>query len=225
MKRYFKIILGLFMLSVFAMGSIYAPEYLSFEALGEYKGQIMAFYDERTALFISLFILAYIISTAFALPTGALLTLAGGFFMGTVTASLSVVVGATIGAVILFMAARTTLGAPLQAKVEKYAPKFKANMEDNAFEYLLFLRLVPIFPFFAVNILPSLFNIPLRTFAISTFVGIIPGTTAYCYFGSTLSNLSEPKDVLSTQMLLAFAFLGALALVPAILKKRKKTHA
>lgn len=225
MQPYLKIILGFFMVSIFILGSVYAPEYLSLESLGRYKGQIFELYNTQTIAFILLFTLAYVLSTAFALPTGAALTLAGGFFMGTIAASISVVIGATIGATILFIAAKTTLGEPLQKKVGKYAPKFKASMEDNAFEYLLFLRFVPIFPFFAVNILPSLFNISLRTFFTSTFIGIIPGTTIYCYIGSTLSTLNTPGDIISVKMLIAFGLLGALALIPPLLKKRKKTHA
>lgn len=218
-----KLLIAALMLTAFALGAHFAPSYLSLESLQAYKTTITELFEQHTALFILTFITLYAMNTALALPTSSALTLAGGFFMGTLPASVSVIVGATLGATLLFIIARSTIGGPLQKKVAAYTPKFKANMEDNAFSYLLFLRLVPLFPFFAVNILPSLFNIPLRTFILSTFIGIIPGTTVYCYIGATLSSLTAPQDILSSKVLFAFMALGALALIPPLLKKRKKT--
>jgi uncharacterized membrane protein YdjX (TVP38/TMEM64 family) len=97
-------------------------------------------------------------------------------------------------------------------------------MNDNAVNYLLFMRLVPLFPFVLVNIVPALFNIPLRVFIITTFIGIIPGTAAYVYFGQQLGDIDRPADLLSAEMLVAFGILGTFALIPTLYKQWKARY-
>lgn len=157
-----------------------------------------------------------------------LLTLLGGFLFGLVQGTLLVVTGATIGASIIFLVAKTSLGSTLREKAGPFYEKIEANMKDNAVGYLLFMRLVPLFPFVAVNVVPALFNVSLRVFILTTFFGIIPGSGVYVYFGQQLGNIESLGDLVSPQVLLAFALLGVFALIPTLytqFKNRKQQAA
>jgi uncharacterized membrane protein YdjX (TVP38/TMEM64 family) len=168
------------------------------------------------------FVALYVLIVSLSLPVAVVATLLGGFLFGPVLGTLCVVVAATAGATIVFLVARTSVGEGLRRKAGPLYERVAAGMRENAFEYLLFLRIVPLFPFFLVNILPALFDVRLRTFVLATFVGIIPGTFVYANLGRELGTISSLGDLVSLKLFLAFLLLGAVALIPAAYKAWKR---
>lgn len=176
-------------------------------------------------------------AVAVSFPGASLLTILGGFLFGAALGTALTVVAATAGATVLFLAARTSLGAFLRERVTHFAGRFAAGFEDNAFSYLFILRLVPLFPFWLVNIVPALFDVPVRTYVLATALGIIPGTLAYALLGdglgATIRELDERNPgcaaegtceigagVLFTPgPLIAMAALCLVALVPLVVKR------
>ncbi len=137
-------------------------------------------------LAIVIFIGAYALMAAFSLPGALAATLTGGFLFGTWVGGAATVVGATIGASILFIAARSALADLLRAKAGAAIARMEEGFKKDAFNYLLFLRLVPVFPFWLVNLAPAFLGVPLRTFVVATFFGIIPGTFVFASLGAGL---------------------------------------
>lgn len=207
-----------------AIGAAYAFDlhtYLSLEGIQAQKEQFKAYIDAHPLLAPLIFIGIYTACVALSLPIATLLTLLGGFLFGLVQGTLFVVLGATIGATIVFVVAQTSLGNTLRERAGKFYKKIESNMKDNAVGYLLFMRLVPIFPFVAVNVAPALFNVPLRVFVLTTFFGIMPGSAAYVYFGQQLGEIDKLGDLASPQVILAFVLLGVFALIPTLYKQFK----
>lgn len=206
-------------------------QYFSAEILRENREALLAHVSQNRALVAIVFMLIYAIVVIFSLPGGAVMTLAGGFLFGTWEASLYIVFAATAGATALFLIAKTSLGDPLHQKAGPWLDRLEKGFHENELSYLLFLRLVPAFPFFVVNLVPAFLGVSLRTYVIGTFFGIIPGTVVYANVGSGLGSIFDAgeefsiRTVLSPEILIALTLLGLLALVPAIVKKFRKTPA
>ena len=170
------------------------------------------------------YLFLYAALVAFSVPGGAFLTVLGGFLFGPLLATLATVVGATLGATLLFLAARSSLGALFAVKAGPFLKRMEAGFRANALSYLLFLRLVPVFPFWLVNLVPALLNVPLATFVLGTAVGIVPGTFVFALAGSGVGELwrrgAAPglEDLLRPRVLLALLALALLALVPVAYK-------
>jgi uncharacterized membrane protein YdjX (TVP38/TMEM64 family) len=196
-------------------------QYLSFSAVQERREDILQSVEENFIFSAGVYFLIYMSLVALSLPFATVMTLLGGFLFGAVTGTLLVVSAATLGACIIFLIARTSLGAFLREKAGDYHKRTQKEFEQNGFQYLLFLRLAPIFPFAIVNILPALFNMDFRKYAIATFFGIMPGSFVYVYAGRSLATIDKPADFVSPQILTAFFLLSSLALIPVILKKLK----
>ncbi|MGI9416737.1 MAG: TVP38/TMEM64 family protein [Geminicoccaceae bacterium] len=203
--------------AAFALG---VGDNLSFEALRDNRDVLMALVKEHALLAVIGFITLYAVSTALSLPGGAVLSIAGGFLFGSIAGTAWVVIGATIGAVAIFLAARTALGDALKTKAGPWLKKMEAGFQDNAFNYLLVLRLVPLFPFFVVNLVPAFLGVGLRTFAIATLLGIIPGAFVFASVGAGLGSVFEqgetfsPSAPLTPEVIMALIGLAILALVP-----------
>ncbi len=194
---------------------------LSLESLQEQKARFQGYTDANPVLSALGFLGIYAGAVSLSLPIATLLTLLGGFLFGKWVGTLLVVSGATIGACVIFTIAKTSLGTTLREKAGSLYNKIAHNMKENAVGYLLFMRLVPLFPFVLVNIVPALFNVPLRIFALTTFFGILPGTFVFVNVGETLGEIESLKDLVSTQTLLAFGLLGVFALIPTLYKQWK----
>jgi uncharacterized membrane protein YdjX (TVP38/TMEM64 family) len=153
------------------------------------------------------------------------LSITGGFLFGAVWGTVHIVLSATLGATLLFLIAKTSLGDPLRATASPWLQKMQAGFQENALSYLLMLRLVPLFPFFVVNLVPAFLGVALSTYILATFIGIIPGAFIYASVGAGLGSLFEagkafrPKDILTPQILMALIGLGVLALMPVVYKK------
>lgn len=213
-----------------AIGAAFAfglDDYLSFEALKENRAVLTRFVSDHAVLAAMLFIATYAVTTALSLPGGAVLSITGGFLFGTALGTVWVVIGATAGAVGIFLAARTALGDTLKAKAGPWLAKMEEGFKENALSYLLVLRLVPLFPFFVVNLVPAFLNVPLRTYTLGTALGIIPGTFVYVSVGAGLGSVFEaggdfsPASVLTPEVVTALVGLSILSLVPVVYKKIK----
>jgi uncharacterized membrane protein YdjX (TVP38/TMEM64 family) len=212
------LIVGL-MIAAFASG---LHEKISLEVLQDNKEAMLGAVAEHPIITALGFMAVYIVFVALSLPAATLLTLTGGFLFGTWLGTFYVVSAATIGATIIFFIAKTSLGTTLLEKAGGIYKRIEGNMNENAAGYLLFMRLVPIFPFFLVNIVPALFNIKPRTFILTTFFGIMPGSFVFVNLGKQLANIESLNDLISMQTLLAFALLGFFALIPTLYKQFKK---
>jgi uncharacterized membrane protein YdjX (TVP38/TMEM64 family) len=194
--------------------------YLSFEFLKSSTTILSSFVSEQFILSSFIFLILYTLVVSFSIPGSTVLTLAAGFlfnFWGLILVLLS----ATIGAMINFYLARFLFGQSLQKKYSKKLEKFNKDLKTNATSYLLSLRLIPVFPFFLLNILSGLTKIKPWTFFWTTFIGIIPGSAIYVFAGTQLGSINSTSDILSPGLILALTALGLLALSPTIFKKLK----
>lgn len=205
--------------------SLGLDRYFSAEMLRDNRETLLQLVAQNRFLVVVSFMLLYAIVVIFSLPGGAVMTLTGGFLFGTVEASIYIVFAATAGATALFLIAKTSLGDPLHQKAGPWLDRLEKGFHENELSYLLFLRLVPAFPFFVVNLVPAFLGVSLRTYVIGTFFGIIPGTVVYANVGSGLGSIFDAggefslQTVLSPEILIALTLLGLLALVPAAVKK------
>lgn len=183
-------------------------------------------------LAVTAYLAFYTLMVAFSLPVASLVTLAGGFLFGPWLGTLWTALGATLGATVVFLAARAALGDRLATFLRHTAGPRLATLEHelrhNGFHYLLFLRLVPVFPFWLVNIAPAFFGIPLGTYIAATAIGILPGTFVFAYLGHGLDTTLEQSgsvavaDLLSLEILIALTLLALLSLLPVWLKRRRR---
>lgn len=217
------VLLTLFILGVIAFFYFDLGRYLDLNALKENKEALRDYTDRNYLLSISLFILIYCIQTALSLPGATILSLAGGFLFGTLLATLYVNLGATTGATLAFLMARYLFRDAVERKFGGKLTSFQKGFAQNAFNYLLMLRLIPLFPFSLINLGSGLTRIPLITYIVATAIGIIPGSFVYCNAGKQLGMINSVRDIASPGVLGAFTLLGLLALVPVIYQKFKET--
>jgi uncharacterized membrane protein YdjX (TVP38/TMEM64 family) len=193
--------------------------HLSLDSLKENRDRLLAFTGANYVVAVGLFIGIYIVQTAFALPGAALLTLTGGFLFGSAAGTVYVNLGATTGATLAFLGARYLFRDWIEAKFNHRLSAIQQGFARGAFHYLLTLRLIPIFPFFLVNVLSGLTRVTLSTYIAATALGIIPGSFVYAYAGQQLGSINSLSEVASPPVLLAFTLLGLLALVPIFYRK------
>ena len=232
------LVIALAIVAFFVLG---LDEYLTFRMLSENRDYLIGFVSANFPLAALLYMGLYIVVVAFSLPGGLLMTVTGGFLFGWVAAGLMTVFAATIGATLLFLIAATSLGEPLRKKAGPKLKKLEDGFSENALNYLLFLRLVPVFPFWLVNIAPAFLGVKLSTYVIGTFVGIIPGTFVFAYLGGGLDSIIREQQaiyqaclegghsncaldfqissLLSKEILFSFIALGVIALLPVVIKK------
>lgn len=197
---------------------------LSLEALQQHRDQLLAFTEGNYAVSVGLFILAYVAVTGLSLPGAVILTLAGGFLFGTGWGLLFVNLGATTGATLAFLAARYLFRDWVEQKFGTWLAPVQAGFAKDAFSYLMTLRLIPLFPFFVINLVSGLTRMTVGTYVAATALGIIPGSFVYAYAGRQLGTINSLKDIASPNVIGAFVLLGLLALVPAVYKKFRGTR-
>jgi uncharacterized membrane protein YdjX (TVP38/TMEM64 family) len=199
------------------------------------------FVTAHRLLAVLAYIALYIAAVALSLPGAIFLTVAGGFLFGLAVGASAAAVGATIGGTIIFLVARTAFGEPLLCRAGPRVAQLAQGFRDDAFSYLLFLRLVPAFPFFLVNLVPAFAGVRLLPFVAATALGVIPGAIVYALAGTGLDSvivvqndvyntclassrtdcqmIFNAKDVLTPQLIGALVALGLLALVPVVVKR------
>ena len=202
----------------FALGG---QRYLSLDAVKANRDALVAFADRHFAAALAIAFVVYAGTVALSLPGGLVLSLTAGFVFGRWVGTALVVVAATVGATLVFLAARYLFADAARKRLGALGEKINAGFTESAFSYLLFLRLVPLFPFFLVNLAPAFTSVPLRTYVLATLVGIIPGTFVYVNLGQALGRIDSLQGLVSRETLLAFGLLGLFALLPVAWKKWK----
>ena len=230
-----------------AMGFVFAMgwhRYLTIATLSENRDALRGFIAAHKLFSLAAFVTLYAVSVALSVPGGAVLTITGGLLFGWLLGGAASVIAATIGATALFLIARSTLGTLLAARAGPWLSRFRQGFQEDAFSYLLFLRLVPIFPFWLVNLAPGLLGVGLTTYVATTFLGIIPGTFAFALAGNGLDSVIEaqhahyqsclaktgsegqescsyslePGALLTPELIAGLVALGLVALVPVAVK-------
>jgi uncharacterized membrane protein YdjX (TVP38/TMEM64 family) len=205
--------------------------YLNFETLKDNREALVAWCGDHAVLAAGAFVAAYALVVALSLPGAAWMTIAGGFLFGPFFATIYVVVAATIGATAIFLAARHAFSDVLRAKAGPAIRKMEAGFRENALSYLLVLRLVPIFPFWLVNLVPAFLGVPLRIFVIGTFFGIIPGSIVYTLVGNGLGAVLDAGGkpdlglIFAPEILAPIIGLALLSLVPVAYKRLRRRTA
>ena len=214
---------------------------LSFETLVRHRAGIDAFVAGHYPAAVAAFVALYVAVAALSVPGAAVLTICGGILFGWLVGGLAAIAGGTTGATIIFSIARTACGESLIRCAGPRAQNIANGFRSDAFSYLLFLRLVPIFPFWLVNLAPALVGVRLATFVGATALGIIPGTFAYALVGEGLDSVIRAEGAafracvaagrsdcrlhfdmaaaLTPQLLVALAALGLIALIPILLRR------
>lgn len=217
-----------------------AHERLSLDALYAQAQTLDAFVRGNLIAALALFALIYAAAVTISLPGASILTISGGFLFGTWLGGGAAWLGATVGATLIFLAARTAFGDVLKARAGGWLEKLREGFRANAFSYLLVLRLTPVAPFFIVNVAPAFFDVKLRDYVLATAIGIIPGTFVYAAVGAGLkaalatgatTDPSEAARALLTSPAILGPVIGliVLALIPVAMKalrgKRAETAA
>lgn len=200
-------------------------DYLTLEFLKKNRDALQAFYASNKWQMVLSFIGVYIVSTAFSLPGGLILTLSAGAIFGAVAGTFVVNVGATLGATCAFFASRFLLSDWVEQKYGERLKPFHDGFAENAVNYMLFLRLMPVFPFWLVNLACGLTKVKVRIYFFGTMFGTLPGTFVYANAGSNLAQINTLKDIVSPGMLTAFALLGLFALLPTLYHRFRKKRA
>lgn len=212
------------------IGAIAFRDALSFESLARHRETLLAFRDAHYLWAVLAFLATYVAIVALSLPGGTVATLAGGFLFGLFPGVLYNVIGAGIGAVLVFLAARTGFGDALSQRLDRAggkAARLQAALRENEWSVLFLMRLVPLVPFFIANLVPAFVGTSLTRFAVSTFLGIIPGAFVFTSVGSGLGEVfarGEAPDlgiIFTPPVLLPLLGLAALAALPMLLRAVK----
>ncbi|MFZ4808572.1 MAG: TVP38/TMEM64 family protein [Hyphomicrobiaceae bacterium] len=242
------VVLAAAMATVLGMGW---HRYLTFESIALHHAMLRAFIDQNLVLAVAAYALGYVAVVALSLPGGLVMTVAGGLLFGWIVAVPVITIAATLGATIVFLVARSSFGAALGERAGPWLAGLREGFRENALSYLLFLRLVPIFPFVVVNLAPAFLGVSLTTYVLGTFLGIIPATLAFAIVGSGLSSVVAAQSaahaacleraqadvtvvckigvdagsLVTNELLAAFVLLGIVALIPVFAKRWSKRHA
>ena len=235
------IVLAALVLGAYALG---LQKYVSLEVIATNRDFLETYVANHLLLAVLIYSAVYVGVVALSLPGAGILSIVGGFVFGWALSAPITVVAATIGAIIVFQIVKTSLGATLAEKAGPFVQRLSDGFAEDAFNYLLFLRLVPAFPFFVINAVAGVSRVPLKTFILATFVGIIPGSYAFAWLGRGLGSVIDAQSLVhnacvaekgaancpfelsvtslvTPQLLLAFAALGVVSLIPVALKKWK----
>ncbi len=209
----------------FALG---LHRYVTLDTLRDNRQALSQWVEANRLWAIIIYMGLYALMVAFSLPGGLVATLTGGFLFGTVIGGAATVIAATAGAAVLFIVAKSALGDLLRAKAGSAVARMEEGFRANAFSYLLFLRLVPAFPFWLVNLAPAFLGVRLSTFVAATFIGIIPGTFVFASLGAGLGAVFERGEqpnlglIFEPRVILPILALALLSLVPALYRRFRK---
>lgn len=196
--------------------------FLSLAALKANHQALLDYYSSHRLAMIAGFMSVYIIQTALSLPGAAILSLAAGAIFGPIIGTVYAVIAATIGATLAFLVSRYLLRDAVLSKFGSKLEGINHELETRGLSYLLFMRLVPVFPFFLINLAAGLTKLPLGTFIVGTLLGIIPGGFVYVNAGASLASIDSLSAIASPRVLGSFALLGIFALIPVLHSKFKK---
>ena len=207
------LIIAVFAVAIAAFFAFDLQQYLSLAALKQQRDALAALTESRPVLMIGGYFVTYVLVAALSLPGAAIMTLAGGAIFGLVVGSITVSFASTIGATLAFLAARFLFHDSVQRRFKSRLQGLNEGVERDGGFYLLGLRLVPIFPFFVINLVAALTPLRTWTFYWVSQLGMLPATIVYVNAGTQLGQISSPGDILSPSLLGAFALLAALPLL------------
>jgi uncharacterized membrane protein YdjX (TVP38/TMEM64 family) len=216
--------------------------HVSLSAVAENRDALRDFVASHRIAAVLLYMVVYISAVGLSFPGASLISVAGGFLFGWMISVPATVTAATLGGLIIFQIVKTSFGAALAQRAGPFVRKLSAGFAADAFSYLLFLRLTPVFPFFIVNAVAGLCNIRASTFALATIIGIVPAAFAFAWLGMGLDSLIDAQlashqacvalrgaasctfsfdssALLTTDILVAFAGLGVVALIPIAIRR------
>ncbi|XDA98861.1 TVP38/TMEM64 family protein [Sulfitobacter sp. LCG007] len=217
------------------LGFLLLRDTLDFETLRNHRDELLDYRDAHYVLTALAYVALYTVIVGLSLPGATVSTLTGGFLFGTAMGAFLSVVGATLGATVIFLAARHGPGERLRRRMDASdgaVRRIKRGLDENQWSMLFFIRLAPLVPFFVANLIPAFLGVPLRRFAISTFFGIIPGALVYASVGAGLGAVFEsggtpdPGLILEPRILVPLLALAALSLLPVLIRSlpdRKET--
>ena len=218
-------IVAAFAAAIIAFFALGGQKYLTLDSIKANRDALKTFTNEHLVLAVVIAFFVYATAVALSVPGAVVLSLMCGFLFGRWLGAAVIVGAATLGATLVFLAARYLFADWAKSRLGSVGQKINEGFSENAFSYMLFLRLVPAFPFFLVNLAPAFTNIKLSTYAIATAIGIIPGSFVFANLGETLGTIDSLSGLVSKETLLAFVLLGLLALVPVVIKKVKSRRA
>jgi len=208
-----------------AFFTLHLDRHLSFAALSEHRQLLLTWAEGHTLLAPLAYVGLYIIVVVFSLPGGAIMTVSGGFLFGALAGGVYAIIGATLGATALFLVAKSSLGDFLLSKAGPVIQRMQAGFEADAWSYMFVLRLIPLFPFFLVNLAPAFLGVPLRIYLVATLFGIMPGTFVFALVGAGLGSVFDSgqafsiQGVLTPEMMAALTGLAFLAVLPVVYKR------
>lgn len=247
-KRWVPLVaLAAFTTIAFAMGW---HKYLTFKTIGLNYEALQGFIGQHRLAALAIYVATYVGVVALSLPCAGFLTISSGLLFGWTLGVPATVIGATAGATVIFLIARSSLGNALGRKAGPWLERLRGGFKENALSYLLFLRLVPAFPFVVVNLAAAILGVPLRTYVLGTALGIIPGTIAFSFAGAGLGSVVEAQNaaykaclakasadlghtcpysvdtsaLVTKELLVAFVLLGLVALIPVVIRKWSSRH-
>lgn len=213
---------------VLGLGAFFASglhRHVSFEAISQHNQVLQEFVRNNLLQAVLLYGLIYAVATAFSLPVGLILTVTGGWLFGTTLATAGVVVGATLGACALFLAARSAFADLLRDRASGWVDKFKQGFQEGAFSYMLTLRLVPLFPFWLVNLVPAFLGVKFSVYALATLIGVIPGTFVFASVGNGAAavlnqgGVPDLAGILTPDVVIPLVGLAVLSLIPVVYRR------
>ena len=218
-KKIVLALLGILVVTLFFYFDL--QRFLTLAALKANRQSLLDYYGAHRLIMVAGFMALYIVQTALSLPGAAILSLASGAIFGALMGTVYAVIAATIGATLAFLVTRYLLRDAVLSRFGGKLEGMNRELEERGFNYLLFLRLVPVFPFFLINLAAGLTRLPLRTFFIGTLLGIIPGGFVYVNAGASLATIDSLSGIASPRVLGSFALLGLFALLPVLYNRFK----
>lgn len=232
--------LGVIVVAIVAFFAAGLDRLISFDEIARHYGAMNDLVATNPLAATLIAVGLYAAATAISVPAAWLFTVALGLVFGWAVGAVSAVIGATMGASLLFLAARTAFAPFFREKARGWVNALADGFRRDAASYLLFLRLVPAVPFTLLNVVPAILGVPFRTFFWTTFLGIIPGALAYAFAGEGLRSIvsdraaacaqnvapcGEPLragDLVTPQVLVAFILLGVVSLAPVLLRRMRR---
>ena len=208
---------------------VFAGDYLSIDALKENREALIAWRDANYLLAALVFIAIYFFATALSFPGGLALTLSGGFLFGTLLGAAFAVLGASLGAIAIFLIAKAGLGDALRARASGFLKKMEKGFQENEVSFLLILRLVPAVPFFNANVAPAFLGASTLHYSWTTVLGIVPGALVYASVGAGLGAVFAAGEEPNIGLILEWHILGPLlglallSALPIVIKRMRRS--
>ncbi len=229
-KRYLPLAVLLSVLAAFfVLRSTGHLDFLSLDALKDNQAKLHAWVDNNFLTVYAAYFAIYVLVAACSLPFALLMSLTGGFLFGVVWGGVAIIFAATLGATAVFLATRSAFGDFFLQRAGNKIKKLEQGFQKDVVNYMLFLRFVPVFPFFLINIAAAVFRVPLRVFFLTTLFGVAPGSFIFALSGSSLNDIFaagqnfSPETILTPKVIGALVGLSLLSLLPILYRKLKKS--